>query len=159
MIYLMLRTILIALLASVAGSSRTLTIDDILSMRRLQAVQISPDGSHVAYLVEEPNDELHSKDPILSTLWIVPVARPEARVIAKGLIRTPQWVWDGGRVGYIMDGQIYVASLGGGDPRAITHHPTGIDSFTWAPDGGRVAFTATYTEPKPPDATPNRVGL
>jgi len=50
--------------------SRTLTIDDILPTPA-QAVQISPDGSHVAYLVEEPNDDLHSKDPIFSTLWVL----------------------------------------------------------------------------------------
>ena len=54
----MLRNLVLTLMAAAgpAALSRTLTTDDILSLRRLRAVQISPDGSHVAYLVEELND-------------------------------------------------------------------------------------------------------
>ena len=54
----MLRNLVLTLMAAAppASLSRTLTTDDILSLSRLQGVQISPDGSHVAYLVEEPND-------------------------------------------------------------------------------------------------------
>jgi len=106
----MLRNIVLSLMGATAAFSRTLTIDDILSFRRLQAVQISPDGSNVGYLVEEPNDELHLKDPILSRLWVVPV------------IRRHQWAPDSRRISDIMDGQIHVASLAGGEPRAIAHH-------------------------------------
>ena len=82
------------LMATMAAFPRTLTIDDILSLRRLQAVQVSPDGANVAYLVEEPNDELHSKDPILSTLWIAPATpatQTASRLLAKGVIQSPQW--------------------------------------------------------------------
>src|SRR5205809_2761920 len=45
-----LRNIVLSLMSANGAFSRTtLTIDDILSLRRLQAVQISPDGSNVVF--------------------------------------------------------------------------------------------------------------
>src|SRR6267143_1008358 len=136
-------------MATMAVFPRTLTIDDILSLRRLQAVQLAPDGANVAYLVEEPNDELHSKDPILSTLWAAPVPQTASRLLAKGVIQSPQWAPDSSSIAYLMDGQIHLVSINGGPPRQVTRHKTAISSFSWAPDGRRLAFAATFEESNP----------
>src|SRR5437870_13378072 len=139
-------------MATMAAFPRTLTIDDILSLRRLQAVQVSPDCANVAYLVEEPNDELHSKDPILSTLWIAPATpatQTASRLLAKGVIQSPQWAPHSSSIGYLMDGQIHEVSIAGGLPRQVTRHKTGISSFSWAPDGRRLALAAAFEEANP----------
>ena len=131
-------------MAAMAAFPRTLTVDDILSLRRLQAVQLSPDGGNVAYLVEEPNDELHSMDPILSTLWTAPVTQTASRLLARGVIQSPQWAPDSSSIGYLVDGQVHVVSIAGGLPRPVTRHKTAIGAFSWAPDGRRLVFVAAF---------------
>src|SRR5205085_874029 len=54
-----------------AGDPAIPSIEELVAMRRLQAVQIAPDGSRVAVIIEQPNDADHSKDPTPTGLWIV----------------------------------------------------------------------------------------
>src|SRR5215472_13198308 len=56
-----------------------LSIDDILSMRRIMSAQMSPDGKYVAYLVEEAGDATQQHDQGPTSLWTVPVAGGESR--------------------------------------------------------------------------------
>ena len=57
-------------LSALAGGSRLLAPHDIVSMRGLQGVAISPDGSAVAYVVNEPLPVEKSKDPANTEIWV-----------------------------------------------------------------------------------------
>src|SRR5262249_1741058 len=63
-----------------ASERKRLTIDDVVSMRRLQAVQIAPDGRRIAFVLEQPYDESLSKDPTRTRLWIVATTGGEPRL-------------------------------------------------------------------------------
>jgi len=43
--------------------------------------------------------------------------------------------------------QVWVVEAGGGEPVQVTDAPLGVQSFAWAPDGTRLAFTAAVPEP------------
>ena len=46
-----------------AGDRRPVTIDDLMRMRAISDVRISPDGSQVAYVVSEASFERNAYDP------------------------------------------------------------------------------------------------
>ena len=77
-------------------SARTLNVDDILSIRTLQNVVISPDGSRIAFVVNEPSDDEHSKDPPNTDLYIAPVngVVPKRLTSNQGRDSDPQWAPD-----------------------------------------------------------------
>src|SRR5215467_4718231 len=84
-----------ALLHSFGASSagKTLTVEDILSMRTPQTPMISPDGLQVVYVVNEPLDEEHSKDPANTDLWLVSTHGGNPRRLTSNPDRdsSPQW--------------------------------------------------------------------
>src|SRR5215813_3743570 len=76
-----------------AGPASRLTIEDVIALRRFQAVQISPDGSGVAFVVEQAADENHSKDASYSSLWLVSTSggAPQQLTQIPGSVSGPQW--------------------------------------------------------------------
>src|SRR5436190_5090420 len=58
-----------------------ITPEDVLSIRDLRNLQISPDGKQVAFTVTEPSDPKVDRAPRTSNIWILPtdgseLARP-----------------------------------------------------------------------------------
>jgi dipeptidyl aminopeptidase/acylaminoacyl peptidase len=132
-------------------SARTLNVDDILSIRTLQNVVISPDGSRIAFVVNEPSDDEHSKDPPNTDLYIAPVngGGPKRLTSNHGRDSDPQWAPDSSSLVFLSTrpdnagSQLYRIHAEGGAPAALTRHPTTISSFAWSPDGKQIAFLAT----------------
>src|ERR1700741_5611493 len=55
----------------------TITPEDILSIRELRELQLSPDGKQIAFVVREPGDPKLSRQPRASNVWIVPTDSSE----------------------------------------------------------------------------------
>lgn len=135
-------------------AAQPLSIDDVVAMRRLQAVQIAPDGEHVAYVVEVPRDEQHSKLPALSQLWIVPSSGGQPTLLTQADSRdsSPLWSPDGRTLAYLssrassVSSQIHRVNADGSSDRRLSDHPEPIQSFSWSPDGGRIVFVAAANE-------------
>ncbi|MGH9847738.1 MAG: S9 family peptidase, partial [Blastocatellia bacterium] len=136
-----------------AQSKRPITFDDLISFKRVADAQISPDGRHVAYVVNAIDKNLNRGK---RSIWIVPAAGGEARqlITSDKNDDTPRWSRDGKQLAFLStrDGapQIYVASAAiadGSNPRKVTDAPAGVSEFLWSPDGKLFAFvTEVYPD-------------
>jgi len=134
--------------ASLTAAPPTLSVDDILALRRVLAVQIAPGGAQVAYVVDEPNGEAQSKAPSRTSLWLAPAAGGQAQRQAAQFSSpaSPQWSPDSRRLGFLAEGQLHVLEVPAGHVLQVTRHGGAVASYHWAPDGRRLAFVAPRAE-------------
>jgi hypothetical protein len=64
-----------------------ITPEDVLTIRELYDVKLSPDGKQIAFEVSEPNQP---REPRASNIWVVPTdGREPPRPLIPGLIPSP----------------------------------------------------------------------
>src|SRR5580658_2637126 len=152
----LLRVIASATLIAFSSQASTnlprLSIDDIVTMRRLLSVQISPDGRNVAYLVEEPAEE-GRQDQWPTSLWVVAENGQQPRRLTFGsrVTSSPQWAPNGQQIAFIAPdaagiAQIFLTDVGLGNPRQLTRHQSSITAYQWSPDSSNISFVASSTE-------------
>jgi dipeptidyl aminopeptidase/acylaminoacyl peptidase len=133
-----------------AQEPRLQTIEDVLSLRSVGSVEISPDGSWVAFVVTERDLEANEYD---ADVWIVSTDGGPARQLTRGpgFDGDPQWAPNGSWLAFRSDRgaaedeegtQVYGIVPTGGEAWAVTSFATGVTRFTVAPDGDRIAFLA-----------------
>jgi dipeptidyl aminopeptidase/acylaminoacyl peptidase len=141
--------LLLAVALAPMTAAQAQTVDQILSLQRAGAPQLSPDGHSVAYTVQRTNwdDNAYETD-----IWLADVASGQTRQLttSKKSSTAPAWSPDGSRIAFISDRsekrQMYVIDPRGGEAEALTSLEDGVGNFAWAPDGRTIAYTAT--EPK-----------
>ena len=137
--------------AATASELRRLSIDDIVSMRTPQAVRISPDGTHVAFVLDQA---AQFKGRSKSSIWVVPTAGGTARQYTRAPTRaySPQWSPNSRSIAFLgvrsnkPVTQVYLMEVNGGEARPITDHPTPVRSFDWSPDGSKIVYLAAAGE-------------
>ncbi len=138
-----------------AVTQRPMTFDDMMKMRRLGDIDVSPDGKWVLFSATDVTLEQNTRTP---HLWIVPV---------NGGAEKPLLAWNAGesRGRFSPDGkqilfesgrdggqQIWLADFNGqagtiGEPHELTHISTETDGAMWSPDGQHIAFLSqVYSE-------------
>jgi dipeptidyl aminopeptidase/acylaminoacyl peptidase len=155
-------------LSLTAAERRAVTEKDLFSFVWVADPQISPDGSRVAFVRVTVDQK---KDQYDTAIWLVPADGSEPpRAFTSGVRDTsPRWSPDGRQLAFTRvtekDGrpqpaQLFLISMAGGEPRAITDLPKGAANPVWAPDGKTIAFSsstksedlATKPSGKPEDA-------
>ena len=134
----------------VATAAHAQTVDQILSLQRAGAPQISPDGRFVAYTIQRTNwdDNAYETD-----IWLADAQTDVSRQLtaAKKSSNAPAWSPDGSRMAFLSDRsdkrQIYVIDPRGGEAEPLTKSEEPISSFAWSPDGKTIAYAAS--EPRP----------
>ena len=138
---LVCRLVVISLLASLpaaAEGQRPIRFEELAKIRRLGAFSVSPDGRQIAYTVSTPDVAANMS---YSAIWIVPGSGGEPRRLTGGDKKDfdPRFSPDGRTLAFLSDRdgdpQIWKLDLAGGDPVKATTFPTGVNSFTWSPDG------------------------
>jgi dipeptidyl aminopeptidase/acylaminoacyl peptidase len=138
--------------------------EDFFSLRLVVDPRLSPDRATVAFVVITNSQE---DDEAQTAIWVAPVdGRSPARQFTSGpKDSAPRWSPDGRQLAFVakrpppgssqdakeIQGQIYIASLDGGDPRPLTGAPHGASQPAWSPDGTRIAYVAQTGDWTPPD--------
>jgi dipeptidyl aminopeptidase/acylaminoacyl peptidase len=154
---------------STSAGKRPMTFEDMMKMRRLGDIAVSPDGKWVLFSATDVDLEKNTKTP---HLWIVPVAGgeppqqantgpaggPGEKALTASLVGESRGRFspDGKQIAFLTarDGsqQVWLASFDTatgtmGDPAELTRISTEADNVTWSPDGKHLLFTsAVYPE-------------
>jgi dipeptidyl aminopeptidase/acylaminoacyl peptidase len=158
-IFVMFAILLFAV--SAVAAKRSITEKDIFRFNWIGDPQLSPDGSEVAF-VRATVDE--KGDKYLTSIWSVsssPGSTPR-RITNGPRDSSPRWSPDGRTLAFTRsidkDGkpqpsQLYLLSMSGGEPHAITSVAKAVESIAWSPDGKQIAFgvtsrTSDFDKPK-----------
>ncbi|HET9985863.1 MAG TPA: S9 family peptidase [Longimicrobiales bacterium] len=148
--------------AAIAGSARAqdprgLEAADLFKLRTLGDVQLSPDGSRLAYEIRLSDRPGRPR----SETWIRVLATGQESRLGAGATAasSPRWSPDGRLIaffGSVGDSSgLVVANADGGGLRFLapvrgTNHvlPTTGDRLSWSPDGTRIAFVSSTPGPE-----------
>jgi dipeptidyl aminopeptidase/acylaminoacyl peptidase len=125
--------------------------DTSLSAYSVSGAQISPDGTRVAYVVQQADWDANE---FVTQIWIANVATGERYQLTTGKKSSadPQWSSDSKRLAFASerDGkrQIYLIQPAGGEATQLTFEDKGVGAFAWSPDGNSMAFLSTGPESK-----------
>jgi dipeptidyl aminopeptidase/acylaminoacyl peptidase len=134
-----------------AGTEKKSTVhlglDDLGKLVGLADPHLSPDGRSVVVVVSRPNYDKNRQE---SELVLVDVATGKQRVLThdREAVGQPRWSPDGDRLAFLARAgsgkearhQVFVMPMAGGDARRVTDAPTGVQHYSWKPDGTEIAY-------------------
>src|ERR1035438_2479002 len=128
-----------------AAAKKALTPEAFLELRSLQDPRFSPDGTRVAFVVNEPR----TGEKRQGHVWIYEKEKDSVRQLTYSAKSesSPRWAPDGKQLAFLSDRggdeqQVYVLRMEGGEAVALTKGKASVSEFAWAPDGKTIAFLA-----------------
>ena len=159
-----------------AQNKRGITDDDLLKMKAVGGVALSPAGDRVLYTVtgwEHTNARgdtaLGDKHDRRSHVWIVPFVGGAARQLTSSERgeSQPQWSPDGSLIAFVSargtgtaddapKPQVWLLNADGGEGWQLTNARDGVVSFSFSPDSRRVAYVTADTVSREAEAKVKR---
>jgi len=109
--------------------------------------QLSPDAARVAFVAIRPDE---GRDNYDSTIWVVDRVSGEPQTyLSGGSDLWPRWSPDGRHLLFLSrrtlkegekGNELWLASVGRGEPRRVLRLTGGIEAPCWMPDGNRIVF-------------------
>jgi dipeptidyl aminopeptidase/acylaminoacyl peptidase len=147
---ILLTLTLLTLPAIPAVGAPTLSVKDLLSVKWIKQVSLSPDGKLAAFTVSKHDYKANKKH---SDLYLVSTgATPRIRQLTthRAGDHSPAFSPNGKQIAFISKrckdsaAQIYLIALHGGEARKLTSLSTGTSGpLVWSPDGKRIAFSSS----------------
>jgi dipeptidyl aminopeptidase/acylaminoacyl peptidase len=140
-----------------AAPQRPVLPEDVYEIAGIAALEVSPDGKALAYVIERADK---AEDSFRHELWLADAEGKNARrVCAKQTDCTvPRFSPDGKRLAYLSDAdtveQLWVARVAGGGKHAITSGKEAVSDFDWAPDGAKLVFVKSDPDARADDEAP-----
>lgn len=142
-----------------------LQLEQLLALREVNEVAISPDGTHIAYVLRVPRDLDHGEDgSAWAELHVVPFGDGESRPYVHGAVNVSKirFTPDGRAVTYLAKrgedthASLWAVPIGGGESHRLLGADTAIKDYRLSPDGSRVAYLAASAVPKRHSARKDR---
>jgi dipeptidyl aminopeptidase/acylaminoacyl peptidase len=134
-------------------NKQPVAVTDMLKIRSISNVTLSPDGSKVAFTVTtiENNEDSKLDYKYVNQIWLAPTdgnSTPR-QLTTKESSSQPNWSPDGRQLAFarVVDGrsQIFLLSLDGGEAVQLTKFKYGASAPKWRPDGKQILFTASIS--------------
>ncbi len=145
-----LTLILAVALTSSPLFGETVTPNDIARLRTVVSSSVSPNGEHIAYVVNRQRKPLEDED---GAAWrelylLSPEGSSRPFVFGKRRVSRVSWTPDGKEITFLAkrdddeSASLYAIPVDGGEARRVFGHDTAINDYSFSPDGRRLAFLA-----------------
>ena len=151
-----LPVVLLAVLlgGATVAQERSLTIEDLMTMKSVSGPVVSPEGEWVVYAVRARDME---EDKSISQLWVVPAVGGESvpMTATETSAGNPQWSPDGKYLSFTSSkgerakSQVWTLNRQiGGEAVQLTDTKQGVNDYAWSPDGSRLLLVMTDLSPE-----------
>ncbi|MGQ9618940.1 MAG: prolyl oligopeptidase family serine peptidase [Candidatus Aminicenantia bacterium] len=126
------------------AEKRGMEPEDILNIKVISDLNISPEGTKILFTVRECNLE---ENEYTTDVWIFDLKNGELIKITQSPKNdsSPKWSPDGKYIAFISnrDGrnQIYLKRRDIGEPWKLTDSKTGVEAFEWTPDSKSIVYS------------------
>lgn len=137
----------LALVVSPLAAQQRFSLDHLRRVVGVSGVQLSPDGRTAVVTVSRPNYETDRYEASLYAVDVTTGATHQLTFDRKH-VGSPQFSPDGRTLAFLAPDtadrtQIWLMPMDGGEPRRLTSHHTGVEQYSWRPDGGAIAFASS----------------
>lgn len=152
----LLALILLGQAGTASGQGEPLTLEDIVTLKRVASSALSPDGDHIAYVLNVPRTPYVDANGSAYRELHITDLEGNSRGFITGEVNIGQIAWsvDGDTVYYLAERNdddefraLYGIPVAGGESQRLYSHEANIRSFAPSPDGRHIAFLATDGHP------------
>lgn len=114
-----------------------------LSWKRVEGLEISPDGERIVFVTREPD---FRQNRYVKALWLAKADGEggAVRLTDSEKDDSPKWAPDGSQVAFLSSRegapQIWIVDGPGAQPERLTSAPGGVMSFQWSPNGRQLFY-------------------
>ncbi|HNT50968.1 MAG TPA: S9 family peptidase [Cyclobacteriaceae bacterium] len=143
--------LLLLLVSHFAFSQHVPTFEEVISLRNITGVTVSPNGKSVAYTIQA-TDWVENRFDTEIWLWRQGSEPFQLTNNPRGNSMAPRFSPDGKWISFLSDrgnkNQVYLMRIDGGEPRAVTREEEGVSFYEWHPAGGQIVFVKPEKESK-----------